>query len=73
MTKAKTKRLGATYEIERGYRMMMVPALLAVGIFAIVPLAGMFGLAFSDYHLIRGTNWDFGFKNFAQVCCRTNG
>lgn len=45
----------------------MVPAVLAVGIFAIVPLAGMFGLAFSDYHLIRGTNWEFGFKNFAKM------
>ncbi|MFK7879481.1 carbohydrate ABC transporter permease [Roseobacter sp.] len=60
-------RRGATYELQRGYRMMMVPAVLAVGIFAIVPLAGMFGLAFSDYHLIRGTNWEFGFKNFAKM------
>lgn len=58
---------GATYELQRGYRMMMVPAILAVGIFAIVPLAGMFGLAFSDYHLIRGTNWEFGFRNFAKM------
>ncbi|MDA7598901.1 sugar ABC transporter permease [Alphaproteobacteria bacterium] len=63
---AKTRR-GATYELQRGYRRMMIPALLAVGIFAFVPLAGMFGLAFSDYHLIRGTNWDFGFKNFAKM------
>ena len=35
---------GATYELQRGYRMLMVPAVLAVAIFAIVPLAGMFGL-----------------------------
>ena len=27
----------------------------------------MFGLAFSDYHLIRGTNGEFGFKNFAKM------
>ena len=60
-------RRGATYELQRGYRMMMVPAVLAVGIFAIVPLAGMLGLAFSDYHLIRGTDWDFGFHNFAKM------
>jgi len=45
----------------------MVPAVLAVAIFAIVPLAGMFALAFSDYHLIRGTNWEFGFQNFAKM------
>ena len=64
---AHTVRKGATYELQRGYRMMMVPAILAVAIFAIVPLAGMFGLAFSDYHLIRGTNWEFGFRNFERM------
>ena len=67
MTPQTTIRRGATYELQRGYRLMMVPAILAVAIFAVVPLAGMFGLAFSDYHLIRGTNWQFGFKNFAKM------
>ena len=67
MTSQANVRQGATYELQRGYRMMMIPAILAVAIFAIVPLAGMFGLAFSDYHLIRGTNWNFGFKNFAKM------
>ena len=67
MTPQTTIRKGATYELQRGYRLMMVPAILAVAIFAVVPLAGMFGLAFSDYHLIRGTNWQFGFKNFAKM------
>ena len=57
----------ATAELERGYRNMLLPAVFAVGIFAIVPLAGMLALAFSDYHLIRGTNWDFGFKNFVRL------
>lgn len=67
MTMATVKRRGATYELERGYRMMIVPAILAVAIFAIVPLAGMFALSFSDYHLERGTNWEFGFKNFLRL------
>ncbi len=58
---------GATYELQRGYRLMMVPALLAVAIFAVVPLAGMFALSFSDYHLIRGTHWEFGFHNFSKM------
>ena len=58
---------GATAQIERGYRSMMLPAVIAVGLFAIVPLAGMFALSFSDYHLLRGTNWDFGFKNFVRI------
>lgn len=57
----------ATADLERGYRNMLLPAVLAVGIFAIVPLAGMLALSFSDYHLLRGTNWDFGFKNFARL------
>lgn len=67
MTAQAATRRGATYELQHGYRLMMVPAMLAVAIFAVVPLAGMFGLAFSDYHLIRGTNWEFGFKNFAKM------
>ncbi len=62
-----TKQLGATSELERGYRWMVFPAVLAVGLFAVVPLAGMLALAFSDYHLIRGTDRDFGFHNFVRL------
>ena len=46
---------------------MLLPAVAAVGLFAIVPLAGMLALSFSDYHLIRGTDWEFGFKNFVRL------
>ena len=60
-------RRGATYELQQGYRLMLLPAVLAVLLFAIVPLAGMFALAFSDYHLIRGTNWEFGWRNFLRM------
>lgn len=67
MTRQAAGRRGATYELQRSYQIMMIPAILAVAIFAVVPLAGMFGLAFSDYHLIRGTNWEFGFRNFAKM------
>jgi len=67
VTQLENKRLGATYELERGYRRMIIPAIVAVGIFAIVPLAGMLALSFSDFHLIRGTNWQFGFKNFIRL------
>ncbi len=61
------RQRGATYEIQRGYRRMIIPALVAVSVFAIVPLAGMFGLAFSDYHLIRGSEGRFGFHNFVRL------
>jgi len=27
----------------------------------------MLALAFSDYHLIKGTNWEFGFQNFVRL------
>ena len=67
MSETVKKRLNATSEIERGYRRMILPAIFAVGVFAVVPLAGMLALAFSDYHLIRGTNWEFGFHNFAKI------
>lgn len=67
MTKKSTKRPGATFELESSYRRMIFPAVLAVAIFAIVPLAGMLALSFSDYHLIRGTDWEFGFHNFARL------
>ena len=46
---------------------MLLPAVLAVGIFAIVPLAGMLALSFSDFHLTRGTDWEFGFHNFKKL------
>jgi len=59
--------LSATFELERGYRRMIIPALIAVAIFAIVPLAGMLALSFSDYHLIRGSKGDFGFHNFVKL------
>lgn len=58
---------GGLSPIERSYRKMLIPAILAVAIFAIVPLAGMFALSFSDYHLIRGTKGEFGFRNFERL------
>jgi len=67
MSATSIKKLGATADIERGYRRMILPAIFAVCVFAIIPLAGMLALAFSDYHLIRGTNWKFGFHNFAKL------
>ena len=67
MTEETKPLRSATSEIERGYKRMLIPAVLAVAIFAIVPLAGMLALAFSDYHLIKGTDWEFGFHNFARL------
>jgi multiple sugar transport system permease protein len=57
----------ARSQLEHSFRIMLLPAVAAVGLFAIVPLAGMLALSFSDYHLIRGTDWEFGFKNFVRL------
>lgn len=46
---------------------MLIPAVLTVGLFAIVPLAGMIALSFSDYHLIRGTKGEFDLSNFIRL------
>lgn len=67
MTQTATRRRGATYELERGYRRMITPAILAVLLFAFVPLAGMLALSFSDYHLIRGSKGEYGFHNFVRL------
>jgi len=67
MASLSKKSPGATFELERGYRRMIIPAIIAVAIFAIVPLAGMLALSFSDYHLIRGSNGEFGFRNFIKL------
>lgn len=61
------KQLGATFELERGYRRMIYPAMIAVAFFAIVPLAGMFALSFSDYNLIKGSSGQIGFQNFSKL------
>ena len=67
MTNKTRPQSGATAELERAYRAMLLPAVFAVGLFAIIPLAGMFALSFSDYHLIRGTKWEFDFDNFIRL------
>lgn len=46
---------------------MMIPAVVAVLAFAIVPLVGMFWIAMSDYHMLRGTKGEFGLHNFAKM------
>ena len=46
---------------------MMLPSVLAVGIFAIVPLIGMFALSLTDFHLIKKWDQEFGFHNFIKL------
>ncbi|MBS9719446.1 sugar ABC transporter permease [Tianweitania sp. BSSL-BM11] len=57
----------ASAQLERAYKRMLIPTFLAVGIFAIVPLVGMIGLSFTDYHLIRGFRGEVGFQNFVRL------
>ncbi len=46
---------------------MLLPAVLAVGIFAIIPLIGMFALSLTDFHLIKKWDQDIGFHNFVKL------
>nr|WP_306267304.1 sugar ABC transporter permease [Pararhizobium sp. IMCC3301] len=57
----------ATADLENGYVRMLLPALLAVAAFAIVPLVGMFGLSLTDYNLINGWSGNFGIDNFLRL------
>lgn len=46
---------------------MLLPAVIGVGIFAILPLLGMFGLSFTDFHLVKGWRGEFGLHNFTKL------
>lgn len=57
----------ATTALDRDYAYMLIPAAVAVGIFAIVPLVGMFALSVSDFHLIKGWSGKIGLQNFVRL------
>jgi len=52
---------------QRNYNKMLYPAVIAVGMFAVVPLLGMVALSFTDFHLIKGWGKSFGFENFVKM------
>ncbi|WP_045392885.1 carbohydrate ABC transporter permease [Falsirhodobacter sp. alg1] len=63
-----TKAAGrASAESTRAYRNMLLPALIAVTAFGIVPLMGMFALSLTDYNLIKGSSGHFGLDNFFRL------
>ena len=59
--------MGVQTLFQRSYNQMLMPAVLAVGIFAVLPLVGMFGLSFTDFHLIKGWRGEVGLHNFAKL------
>ena len=59
--------MGVQALFQRSYNQMLLPAVAAVGIFAILPLVGMIGLSFTDFHLIKGWNGEFGLHNFIKM------
>ena len=52
---------------QRNYNFMLYPAVLAVAVFAIIPLLGMFALSLTDFHLIKNWDREFGIKNFVRL------
>lgn len=59
--------IGVQPLIQSSYRKMLMPAVIAVSIFAILPLMGMFALSLTDYHLIKGWKGEFGVQNFIKL------
>lgn len=53
--------------LQRSYRLMLLPSVLAVLIFAVLPLAGMIILAFTKFDLIEGWNTSATFSNFLRL------
>jgi multiple sugar transport system permease protein len=53
--------------LRRSYRMMLMPAVIAVLVFAVLPLMGMVVLALTSFDLVKG--WDTGFTldNFIKL------
>ncbi len=52
---------------QKNYNKMLYPAVFAVGVFAIVPLLGMFALSLTDFHLIKSWDREFGLANFIRL------
>lgn len=58
---------GVQAKISSNYRMMLMPAIIAVGLFAIVPLIGMFALSFTNFHLEYGWRDSEFLANFIKL------
>lgn len=58
---------GVQPKYQSAYNWMLIPAVVAVGVFAILPLVGMFGLALTDFHLIKSWDRDVGLQNFNKL------
>lgn len=59
--------MGVQALFQRSYNRMLLPAVLAVGVFAVLPLVGMVALSFTDFHLIKGWDGDVGLHNFIDM------
>ena len=58
---------GVQPRIQKTFQRMMLPSVVAVSVFAIVPLIGMFALSMTDFHLIKKWDHEFGFHNFVKL------
>ncbi|SDK64750.1 carbohydrate ABC transporter permease [Aliiruegeria lutimaris] len=53
--------------LQRSYRLMLLPAVIAVLVFAVLPLVGMFVLSFTGFDLVKGWDTGFTFDNFTKL------
>ena len=61
------KLSGVRKQLENDYMVMLYPAVIAVLLFAIVPLFGMLALSFTDFHLVKKWNHEIGLQNFIRL------
>lgn len=53
--------------LSQSFRQMLLPATVIVGLFSIIPMAGMILLSFTDYNLIKGFRGEVGIHNYFKV------
>jgi multiple sugar transport system permease protein len=53
--------------LQKSLRFMLLPAVGAVLVFAVLPLAGMFALSFTSFDLIKGWDAEVTLKNFVRL------
>ena len=62
-----TQISGVQPVLQRSYRLMLLPAVIAVLVFAVLPLVGMFVLSFTGFDLVKGWDTGFTFENFTKL------
>lgn len=53
--------------LQKSFRVMLLPAVVAVLVFAVLPIVGMLSLSFTSFDLIKGWDTNATLKNYQQL------